>query len=125
MFVRGIRGAITIAADCKSDVLQAAGELLLKMQQENDFIPEDIASILFTVTPDIKSAFPAEARKLLGWDLVPLMCFQEIEVEGALPLCIRVLIHVNCPKKQSEIKHVYLRDAVKLRRDLTARKSAL
>ncbi|NLB52623.1 MAG: chorismate mutase [Syntrophomonadaceae bacterium] len=118
MLVRGIRGATTVAEDKKELVLEAAYELLLKIQQENDFNPEDIVSVLLTVTPDIKSVFPAEARKRLGWDLVPLMCFQEIPVENALPLCIRVLVHFNCDKKQSEINHVYLKNAVVLRRDL-------
>lgn len=118
MLVRGIRGATTVAEDKKELVLKAAYELLLKIQQENDFDPEDIVSVLLTVTPDIKSVFPAEARKELGWDLVPLMCFQEIPVENALPLCIRALVHINCDKKQSEINHVYLKNAVVLRRDL-------
>lgn len=118
MLVRGIRGAITVTADQRQAVIEATYELLLKIQSENNFNTEDIVSVLFTVTPDIKSVFPAEARRLLGWDSVPLMCFQEIEVENALPLCIRVLVHINCDKKQTEIKHIYLENAVTLRKDL-------
>lgn len=101
-------------------MLTATGELLEAMQAANGFRPEDIASILFTATPDVSSAFPAQAARLLGWDLVPLLSFQEIEVPGALPLCIRVLIHLNTDKPQTEIKHIYLGQARILRPDLPA-----
>jgi len=116
--LRGIRGAITIADDSAEEVVLATQELLLRIKDENDFVIEDIASILFTVTPDISSAFPAKAARELGWEKVPLLCFQEIEIPGALPLCIRVLIHLNTNKTQEEIKHVYLREARVLRSDL-------
>lgn len=119
MLVRGIRGAVTVTADEKQQIIEATRQLLLTIQSENNFNTEDIVSVLFTVTPDIKSVFPAEVRGFLGWDFVPLMCFQEIEVENALPLCIRVLVHINCDKKQAEIKHIYLKNAVTLRKDLT------
>lgn len=118
MMIRGIRGAITIKEDSPAEILTATTELLQEMQKANDFLPTDIASILFTVTTDIRAAFPAKAARELGWDLVPLLCFQEIEIKGALPYCIRVLIHINTNKSQEEIKHIYLRDAVKLRPDL-------
>lgn len=118
MPVRGIRGATTITADNADEVLAATSELLEHLQRANMFAPEAIASILFTVTSDIQSAFPARAARLMGWDLVPLMCFQEIEVAGSLPLCIRVLILLNTEQRQDEIKHVYLREAESLRRDL-------
>lgn len=119
MLIRGIRGATTVSADERSEILEATRELLVRIQAENDFDPEDVASALFTVTADIKSAFPAEAARTMGWDKVPLLCFQEIEVEDSLPLCIRVLLHVNTDKTQEQIHHVYLRDAQRLRRDLT------
>ncbi len=118
--VRGIRGAITISQDNQQEILTATAELLHKMQQENDFQPEDVASILFTVTQDVTAAFPARAARDMGWDLVPLLCFQEIEIQEALPYCIRILIHINTNKGQGEIKHIYLREAVKLRPDLKA-----
>ncbi len=121
MLVRGIRGATTVEADEKELVIEAAGHLLKTIQQENQFDSEDIVSVFFSVTPDIKSAFPAEARRLLGWDLVPLMCFEEIDVDGALPLCIRVMVHINCDKKQTDIKHIYLKNAKILRQDLAQR----
>ncbi|MBC7076022.1 MAG: chorismate mutase [Syntrophomonadaceae bacterium] len=119
--VRGIRGATTVEDDRSEEVLQATRELLELMQKENGFSVEDIASILFTVTADIRSAFPAQAARSMGWDKVPLLCFQEIEVPGALPRCIRVLVHINTNKGQDDIKHVYLKEAKKLRRDLAVK----
>ncbi len=118
MAVRGIRGATTVNEDLTEEVLQATCELLKVMQKENSFKIEDIASALFTVTSDIRSAFPAEAARSIGWDKVPLMCFQEIEVSGALPRCIRVLLHINTDKCQMEVKHIYLKEAQSLRQDL-------
>ena len=118
MTVRGIRGATTVSSDNTDEVLAATKELLEHLQRDNLFAPEAIASILFTVTNDIRSAFPARAARLMGWDLVPLLCFQEIEVAGSLPLCIRVLILLNTDRRQEQIQHVYLRDADSLRRDL-------
>lgn len=118
MLVRGIRGAITIEEDNATEIMDATQELLEQIRQENNLEIEDIASILFTVTKDITSIFPAKAARSLGWHKVPLLCFQEIEVPGSLPRCIRVLLHVNTNKNQDEIKHIYLRDARKLRQDL-------
>lgn len=118
MQVRGIRGATTISEDQPEEVLQATRELLQQMQKENAFAVEEIASALFTVTADIRSAFPAAAARTIGWDRVPLLCFQEIEVPDSLPLCIRILLHVNSEKSQQEIKHIYLKEARSLRSDL-------
>jgi len=119
MQTRGIRGATTVSADDKEQVLSATQELLASILAANpELRTEDIASVLFTVTEDIASAFPALAARQLGWDLVPMMCAREIPVPGSLPLCIRVLIYWNTEKEQQEIHHVYLRDAVKLRPDL-------
>lgn len=118
MLVRGIRGAITVVSDDKELVIAATARLLKKMQEENQFREGDIISVFLSVTPDIKSVFPAEARRLLQWDMVPLMCFQEIDVAGALPLCIRAMVHINSEKEQDEIKHVYLEEARSLRKDL-------
>ena len=118
MVVRGIRGAITVKEDDASQVLQATGELLENIIKHNDLNSQDIASIIFTVTPDIKSVFPAEAARSIGLNAVPLLCTQEIGVEGALPSCIRVLMHVNTHKGQEEIIHIFMRDAAKLREDL-------
>ncbi len=118
MLVRGIRGAITVVSDDKELVIAATARLLKKMQEENQFREGDIISVFLSATPDIKSVFPAEARRLLQWDMVPLMCFQEIDVAGALPLCIRAMVHINSDKEQDEIKHIYLEEARSLRKDL-------
>lgn len=116
--VRGVRGAITIPQDTPEEVTKATREMLTALMQKNDFALEDIASAHFTVTPDITSAFPARSARMMGWTRVPLMCSQEIPVPGALPRCIRVLIHVNTDKSQAEIKHIYLGEAASLRTDL-------
>jgi len=122
MHQRGIRGATTIETDTKENVLPATRELLDAILASNPGLKtDDIAAALFTVTDDIASAYPALAARQMGWDLVPMMCAREILVEGSLPLCIRVLLHWNTGLPQSEIKHVYLREAVKLRPDLAGK----
>ena len=89
------------------------------MVKANGIVPEDIASITISTTPDIKSAFPAKSVRLMeGWQYVPIMCMHEMDVPGALPLCIRVLMHVNTDVAQKDIQHIYLNEAVKLRPDL-------
>lgn len=120
MAVRGIRGATTIEADRAEEVLSATSELLLALIQANPTVrSEDIASVLFTVTEDICSAYPARAARELGWTAVPLMTAREVPVSGSLPLCIRVLITWNTPLEQDEVRHVYLREAACLRPDLS------
>lgn len=119
--VRGVRGAITLngADDTRTEVTDATEELLRAMIAANDINSENIAAVYFTVTSDIQSEFPAvAARERLGWKLVPLINSVEIDVPGAMPKCIRVLIFLNTDKSQGEIKHIYLRDAVKLRSDI-------
>lgn len=116
--VRGIRGATTIEKDTAEELVEATTELLVQMQASNGLVPDDVASVLFTVTPDIRSAFPATAARNLGWNMVPLLCFQEIEVSGSVARCIRILILWNTECEQEEIKHIYLKNAVNLRRDL-------
>lgn len=121
MIVRGIRGATTCDIDEQSEILSATEELLREIIARNTFDVEDIASALFTVTPDLVSEFPAAAARAIGWTLVPLLNFTEIGVPGRLERCIRVLIHVNTTRRQDEMTHVYLRKAVSLRPDLSAR----
>ena len=117
--MRGIRGAITIQQDHSDEVIRKTKTLLLRILKMNpELSPEAICSIFFTVTNDICSAFPAQAARELGWHMVPLMCGCEIPVLNSLPLCIRVLIHWNTQKPQSEIQHVYLNQAEALRPDL-------
>jgi len=118
--VRGIRGAITALENTKESIMEATRELLLAIVRENELNTEDIASIFFTVTADLNADFPASAARDLGWVYVPLLCATEIDVPGSMTRVIRVLVHVNTTKKQDEIKHIYLRNAVGLRKDLSA-----
>jgi chorismate mutase len=121
MPTRGIRGATTVTEDNVDLILQATRELLEAIVKENASMkPEEIGSAVFTVTEDLTATFPAQAARQMGWSMVPMMCAREIPVPGSLPKAIRVLVHWNTETPQSEIKHVYLRDAVKLRPDLVA-----
>jgi chorismate mutase len=120
-WVRGIRGATTVERDEAALVIEATEELLTTMLKANgitDFEP--IASIFFTTTHDLTSTFPAEAARRIGMHTVPLICNLEIPVPGRLPKAVRVMLQLNTQKSQSEIKHIYLREAVKLRPDLVS-----
>jgi chorismate mutase len=99
--------------------LGATRELLTRLVEANGLTEEDVASIFFTATADLAAAYPAEAARELGWQHTALLDAQEIPVPGSLPRCIRVLIHWNTDRAQSEIVHAYLRDAAALRPDLT------
>lgn len=120
MMQRGIRGAITVEANTVAAVSHAVEEMLFRMIKLNDIIPENISHVIFTMTKDIDCVYPAKiAREILpSWQYVPLMCISELGIENSLEKCLRVLIVVNTDKKQSEIKHVYLKGAQNLRRDL-------
>lgn len=121
MPIRGIRGATTVTADQPDLILQATRELLEAILEENQGMqPADVASAIFTVTDDLRSTFPAQAARQMGWELVPMLCAREIPVPDSLARVIRVLVHWNTEILQSEVRHVYLRDAVKLRPDLVA-----
>ena len=121
MSLRGVRGATTAAQDQAEEILSATQELMEAILQANPSLKlEDIASVIFTTTADLQAVFPARAARELGWTDVPLMCAQEILVPGGLPRCIRVLLHWNTELPQSAIRHVYLREAVKLRPDLNS-----
>ncbi len=119
MATRGVRGATTVQEDTPEAILAATQELLEKIMHENAAMrTEDIGSAFFTMTSDLSSAYPAEGARQIGWEGVPMICAQEIPVPGSLLRVIRVLIHWNTDVPQSEVCHVYLREAVKLRPDL-------
>ena len=120
MSVRGIRGAIQVDRDEEAVLLDATERLLREIVAENEIAPEEIASAIFSLTPDLRAQFPAVAARRMGWTLVPLLNFTEIAVPGGLPRTVRVLLHVNTEKRQHEIIHVYLDGARVLRPDLTA-----
>ena len=119
MPVRGVRGAIDVEIDEEAAVLQATRQLLTAMVEANpSLIIEDLASVLFTTPPELKSVAPARAARELGWDLVPLLCFQEMNMVGQIPRVIRVLMHWNTAIAQNAINHTYLGEAARLRPDL-------
>lgn len=115
---RGIRGAISVQENTADKIIEATRTLLETIIRENEVDPEDIASALFTVTADLNTEFPAVAARAIGWNYVPLVCATEIDVPGSLARCVRVLLHVNTQKSQKEIKHIYLGEAARLRKDL-------
>lgn len=115
-----IRGATTVENNNKSDIIKATEELLLKIIEENNLIKENVISIIFSSTKDLDSEYPAKAARLLGYTQCGLMCFAEMDVKGSIEKCIRVLILYQGPDlKQSDIKHIYLKDAKSLRPDLS------
>jgi len=115
---RGIRGAITVEENTAEAILAATRELLERIVEANGVRPENVAAVIFTATSDLNAAFPAKAVRQMGWTHVPLLDAQEIPVPGSLPRCIRVLILWNTDLPQEAIKHIYLREAQKLRPDL-------
>jgi chorismate mutase len=119
MYCRGIRGATTVEENTSEAILAATRELLALIVEANDLRVEDVASAIFTITPDLTAAFPAQAAREMGWREVALLDAQEIPVPGSLERCIRVLIHWNTEKDQSEIKHIYIKGARKLRSDIS------
>ena len=121
MHVYGIRGATVATADTAEAIRAATRELLLALIEANHLDPEDFASVIFTVTPDLTAEAPARAARDLGWEEAAMLCMQEMAVPGGLPHCIRVLIHWNTEKWPDEIRHVYLHAAVQLRPDRASR----
>lgn len=117
-FCRGVRGATTVREDTREEINTATQELLATMIEINRIRLADLASAIFTTTPDLHAAFPAEAARLMSpeWEHVPLLGAVEMDKQGAMPLCIRILLHWNTVKHQREITHVYLRGTEALRR---------
>ncbi len=91
--------------------------MLALMIRANGIDPDDVASVLFTTTPDLTAEFPALAARQLNWMNVALMCGHEMDVPGALPMCVRILIHWNTVKPADRIIHVYIHGAESLRPD--------
>jgi chorismate mutase len=118
MAIRAIRGAIQLDTDEREHLLRSTAELVTKVLHANNLAPADLISIMFSATPDITSEFPALAARELGLGDVPLMCCVEMNVAGAMPRVIRLMMHVEMDKPRSEIQHVYLRGAQALRADL-------
>ena len=118
MPVRAIRGATQLSADDKAEMAEAVVELVETMLDRNDLDAAALISIVFTSTPDLRSEFPAAAARKLDLGDVPLICAQELHIDGALPRVVRVMAHVETDRARADIAHVYLRGAEVLRRDL-------
>jgi chorismate mutase len=118
MWTRGVRGATTVKINSKEAIVDATKEMLDEIVAINGIAPEDIASAFFSTTKDLNAEFPAIAARQIGWKDIPLMCMHEMEVPNSLPMCVRVMIHWNTNKPASEIRHVYINGAEKLRPDL-------
>ncbi len=117
MQIRGIRGATVAPANTQEAIVESTRELLENLIAANGVQPADVASIYFTVTPDLDAAFPASAARAIGWNETALLDAVAPPVPGDLPRCIRVLVHWNTGRSSREIRHVYLREAMQLRPD--------
>lgn len=120
MMCRGVRGAITVNANDREQILAATRQMLALLIRRNGIDRQDVASAQFTVTKDLDAEFPALAARQLGWLEVPLLCGYEISVPGSLQQCIRVLVHWNTDLPQTEVQHIYLGGAERLRPDLAS-----
>ena len=117
--LRGLRGATTASANTRDAILDATEELIRALQDANGFQPEDVESAIFTSSPDLTAEYPARAARRLGWDNVPLLGASEVAVPDGVQRCVRLLLHLYTTKAPRELKHMYLRDAAKLRPDRT------
>ncbi len=124
MAVRGVRGATTATANTAEEIIEATQELIAALAHFNELSTDEIASAIWTTTRDLTAEFPAKAARQIGWADVPQMCAHEMDVPGALAMCIRVTLHVNTEKSQQEIRHVYLRGATVLRPEYAVDTSA-
>jgi chorismate mutase len=118
MTVRAIRGATQLDSDERGHLFERTAELVREVLRANDLTTDDLVSIMFTCTPDLRSDFPAAAAREMGMGDVPLMCAVEIDVTGALPRVVRLMAHANLDRPRSDVRHVYLHGATVLRRDL-------
>lgn len=116
--MRAVRGATCLTANSADEMRDAVVELLREMLERNAIPLDSLVSVLLTSTPDLTCAFPAAFAREIGMIDVPLICAQEIDVEGALPRVVRVMMHAEVDTPRSDIKHVYLRGAEALRRDI-------
>ncbi|NJN15140.1 MAG: chorismate mutase [Oscillochloris sp.] len=116
---RGIRGATTCAENTREAILDATRAMLERLIEANNLHPDDIASAIFTTTPDLNAEFPAVAARGLGWLDTALLCGHEMTVPGSLPYCIRVLVHWNTERRADEVVHIYTNGAESLRPDRT------
>lgn len=120
MYQRGIRGAITVTDNTEESVKSAVIELINEIKNRNNFKTEDISHVVFTMTKDLDCVYPAKLARenFSDWKYVPMVCFQELNIQNSLSGCLRILITINTELAQDKIKHVYLKGAENLRKDL-------
>ena len=119
MAFRGLRGAITVKENSQKAIWQAAQFLITELFSANQIHPDTVGAVIFSCTKDLTAAFPAAGvRQLPNFQSLPLFDTQEMNVEGSMPMCIRVLVLADIDKTLHELCHVYLGDAKKLRPDL-------
>jgi chorismate mutase len=116
--VRAIRGAVQVDANEREAIVEGTAELVAEVLARNDLVTDDVISVLFTATPDLTAEFPALAARKNGFHDVPLLCATEIDMPGAMPRVVRLLMHVETPRPRADIRHVYLRGAAALRLDI-------
>ena len=120
MSTRAIRGATSLRADNADEMTEVVVELLEHMLNANDALVADVISVLFTATPDLHCKFPAAATRGRGWDDVPLICSQELDITDAMPRVVRIMMHIESTRTRADIEHVYLRGTHVLRQDRDA-----
>ncbi|MBU2074445.1 MAG: chorismate mutase [Actinobacteria bacterium] len=119
MAVRAIRGATQLEEDVRDHMLERVAEMVTGVMEANDLEVDDFISVIFTATSDLVSEFPAYAARRLGFGEVPLLCARELEIDGSMPRCVRMMAHVETDLPRADITHVYLHGAAALRSDLT------
>ena len=118
MAVRAIRGAVQVDANEGTAILAGTSELVTEVMTRNQLTPDDVISVVFSASADLNAEFPALAARKLGFQDVPLLCCGEIDVPGAMPRVVRLLMHVETTSPRSAVQHVYLRGAAALRLDI-------
>jgi chorismate mutase len=116
--VLALRGATTLDRDEREHLMARVSELLSAMLDRNEVDHDDVISVVFTATDDVRSGFPAAAAREMGMGDIPLLCARELDVEGGMARCVRILMHLTTERTRSQLRHVYLHDARSLRDDL-------
>jgi chorismate mutase len=116
--VRAVRGAIQVEANDADAILAGSAELVTEVMTRNKLDQADVISVIFSATPDLTAEFPALAARKLGFQDVPLLCCAEIDVPGAMPRVVRLMMHVETDRPRSAVQHAYLRGAAALRLDI-------
>ena len=117
--VRAIRGATTLDADTREQMIERVTSLLADMFSRNHVDLDDVISIFFTATDDLHCMFPAEAARTMGLADIPLMCARELDITGGMPRCVRVMAQVESSQPRAAVEHIYHGEARSLRPDIS------